>query len=329
MHIPEGLLSPPVALATGVVSAVGFGLVLRKLERGLGERTTVLMGITAAFIFAAQMVNFPVGPGVTGHLLGGGLAAVMLGPWAGAGVMAAVLLVQCLLFLDGGLTALGANFLNMGLIGTLGSYAIYLPIRRAWPGPRGILLGGMAGAWFGVLLGAGAFALEFAASSSLDRFLPVLGWMVLVHAVIGVGEALITGAALRFVLQVRPDLIDDPDTLPVAAPVRTAQIVVAGLGIALAVAIVLAPIASSWPDGLEWVGARLGFGPSEAAAAAWSSPFADYTIPGLERSLGIATALAGVLGTLVVFGVALAFCRIFGRPSAIPFPSVGSASEGI
>ncbi len=141
MHIPDAVLAPQVVAATGVVGAAGFGLGLRRLKSELGERTTVLMGIMSAFVFAAQMVNFPVGPGVSGHLLGGVLAAVMLGPWAGAGVIGAVLIVQCLLFGDGGLTALGANFVNMGLIGSVGGYAIYAPIRRAIGGRRGVLSG--------------------------------------------------------------------------------------------------------------------------------------------------------------------------------------------
>ena len=131
------------------------------------KRTTVLMGIMAAFVFAAQMVKFPVAPGVAGHLLGGVLAAVMLGPWAGAGVIGAVLIVQCLLFGDGGLTALGANFVNLGLIGSVGGYAIYAPLRRGLGGRTGVLLGAMAAAWFSVLLSAGALAVELAEESGM------------------------------------------------------------------------------------------------------------------------------------------------------------------
>src|SRR5437763_1762873 len=121
MHISSAMLDPKVAVATGALGAAGLAYALRAVERRLGERTTVLMGTMAAFVFAAQMVNFPLGPlGVSGHLLGGVLAAVLLGPWAGAVVIAAVLLVQCLMFGDGGLTVLGANFVNMGLIGAVG-----------------------------------------------------------------------------------------------------------------------------------------------------------------------------------------------------------------
>src|SRR5262245_14472756 len=117
MHIPDGMLESSVAMATSVIGAGGLFVALRQLERQLGERTTVLMGTMSAFLFAAQMVNFPAGPGVSGHLIGGVLASVLLGPWAGAVVIAAVLLVQCFLFADGGFTALGANFVNMGLLG--------------------------------------------------------------------------------------------------------------------------------------------------------------------------------------------------------------------
>src|SRR5262245_44533201 len=141
MHIPDAMLAPQVAATSGVLAAAGLAVGLRKQKERLRDRTTVLMGVVAAFIFAAQMVNFPLYPlPISGHLLGGVLAAVLLGPWAGAGVIAAVLIVQCLLFADGGLTALGANFLNMGLLGALGGYAIYAPIRRAVGGRAGVLL---------------------------------------------------------------------------------------------------------------------------------------------------------------------------------------------
>src|SRR3954451_19721732 len=208
MHIPDGLLVPGVAAVTGAVGAGGLGYCLRAVERRLKERTTPLMGMMSAFVFAAQMVNFPVGPGVSGHLLGGVLAAVIVGPWAGAVVIGAVLIVQCFLFGDGGLTALGANFVNMGLIGSVGGYAIYAPIRRWIGGRRGILIGAMAASWFAVLLAAGACAIELSVPGHRQQFFGVLSWMALVHAAIGLGEALITGLVVRFILLTRPDLID-------------------------------------------------------------------------------------------------------------------------
>ncbi len=207
----------------------------------------------------------------------------MLGPWAGACVIATVLVVQCLLCGDGGLTALGANFVNMGLIGSVVGFlhAIYTPIRRAVGGHKGVLIGAMAAAWFTVILASGAFAVELAASGRRDDFLNVLGWMVLIHAAIGMGEAIITGLVVRFVLQVRPDLIYEADKEAPAA-VRLGQVAFAGLGIAMAVAIFLAPLASEFPDGLEAVGTRLNFIDEEnAPAPIVAAPIPDYEMPGL------------------------------------------------
>ena len=152
MHIPDAVLSPAVAATTSAVAAGGLAVCLWKLRHHLGERTPVLMGVMSAFIFAAQMVNFPlfVVP-ISGHLLGGVLSAVLLGPWAGAVVIATVLIVQCFLFGDGGVTALGANFVNMGLIGSVGGYAIYAPLRRLIRGRSSVYsLAAMAAAWFSV-----------------------------------------------------------------------------------------------------------------------------------------------------------------------------------
>jgi cobalt/nickel transport system permease protein len=320
MHIPDGMLSPAVAAATSVVGAGGLALAVRRLGRegaGAAERTTVLMGILAAFVFAAQMVNFPVGPGVSGHLLGGVLAAVMLGPWAGAVVIAAVLVVQCLLFADGGLTALGANFVNMGLVGAVGGYAIYRPIRRALgDGASGILVGAVIGAWFSVVLASGAFAVELSLSGRASQIGPILGWMLLVHAAIGLGEAAITGLVLSTVLAVRPDLVASPDAGEAGPSLlrQRLQVLVAGLGIAVAVCLFLAPLASANPDGLEFVGAKLDFLPGESSPPMVAAPIPDYEMPGL--TLGLATAAAGVVGTIVVFGLAFGIAWAHGRSIA-------------
>lgn len=305
MHILDGMLSPAVAAGTGAAAAAGLAVSLRRGRRAVGDRATVLMGVLAAFLFAAQMVNFPIGPGVSGHLLGGVLAAVILGPWAGATVMAAVLVVQCFLFADGGVTALGANFVNMGLVGALGGYAIYAPLRRAVGGKAGVLLGAMLAAWLSVILTAGAFSVELAASGHLADFPRILAWMTLVHAAIGVGESLLTGLIVRFVLLARPDLIYDPEPGRLG---RTGQVAFAGLAAALAVAILLGPLASEAPDGLEYVGRRLGFLGAELPPLL-PAPIPDYELPGLPAHVGLATAAAGLIGTLVVFAVGLALAR--------------------
>jgi cobalt/nickel transport system permease protein len=315
MHIPDALLSPVVAAATGVVGVAGLLGGLRAIERRLGERTTVLMGTMSAFIFAAQMVNFPLlALPVSGHLLGGVLAAVMLGPWAGAVVIASVLIVQCLLFADGGVTVLGANFVNMGLIGTVVGYAIYAPIRRAVGGRAGVLIGAMIAAWFSVLLASGAVAVELACSTGWDHFSRSLSWLTLVHAGIGLGEAVITGLVLRFILLTRPDLIE-PLTPGEERGLRNwGQVLAGGLGIALAVGIFLAPFASQLPDGLEYAGTKLGL-PVAGAPTVVAAPIPDYQfgLTGLDPRL--ATAGAGVVGTLVVFAIALTLARVFSRPS--------------
>jgi cobalt/nickel transport system permease protein len=319
MHIPDAVLDPKVAAITGAVGAAGLLYAVRKLERQLGERTTVLMGTMSAFVFAAQMVTFPVWLGVSGHLLGGVLSAVLLGPWAGALVVAAVLIVQCFLFNDGGVTALGANFINMGLIGSVGGYAIYAPIRRALGGPKGTLIAAMVAAWFSVLLASGAFAIELATSGHRRDFLQVLTWMALVHALIGIGEALITGVVVRFVLLRRPDLLEPEDDLAdrPARAVRWGQTMAAGLAVALGVAVFLAPFACESPDGLEYVGRHLDFLPVEenAPAPPLPSPMADYQlkVPGLGQAR-VATALAGAVGTLAVFGLGWGMARVLPRP---------------
>ncbi len=311
MHIPDGLLAPQVAAVTSVLAVAGYGFGLRRLTNQLRDRTIVLMGMMSAFVFAAQMVNFPVFPGVSGHLLGGVLASVLLGPWGGAGVIGAVLIVQCFLFADGGLTALGANFVNMGLLGSVVGYSIYASIRRTIGGPSGVLIGAMGAAWFSVILAAGAFSVELAASGPWSSFLPVLGWMALVHAAIGLGEALITGLVLQSILLTRPDLIENPEGLAPSKAGQWGQVMAAGLAVALAVAVFLAPLASSSPDGLEFVGRKLRFLDGEPAAMV-KAPMPDYKLPGVPY-LKAATAAAGVVGTLVVFAVGVGLARAFAR----------------
>lgn len=307
MHVPDGLLSPAAAAVTGGIAAAGFGYGVTRVERDLDGRSSVLMAMVASFVFAAQMVNFPVAFGVSGHLIGGVLAAVTLGPWAGLCVVTAVLIVQCLLFGDGGLTAVGANLINMGLIGSVGGYLIYAPIRRSFGGRRGVLIGGMMAAWFSVILAATALAVELAASGHRG-FPQILGWLVLVHAAIGVGEALITGLVLRLLLLARPDMIHKCTYRQNPKVIRWGQNALAGLGVALAIAVFLAPIANPWPDGLEYVRAQLGL-TQRGPAVAIPAPIPEYRLGSF--SVGVATALAGVVGTLAVFVLSLSLGRIF------------------
>lgn len=206
MHIPDGFLAANTWVPAWVISVGGLGYCVKRASEALKDKMVPLMGVMAAFIFAAQMLNFPVVAGTSGHLLGGVLAAVLLGPYAGAVVIAVVLAVQCLVFQDGGLTALGANILNMSFIGTMGGYIIYSLIRKAIGDNKGILMGAAIAAWVSVVLASSACAIELAVSgtSPLKIVLPA---MVLVHMLIGIGEAIISVFVLSFVLKTRPDLI--------------------------------------------------------------------------------------------------------------------------
>jgi cobalt/nickel transport system permease protein len=207
MHIPDGFLDPGVAAATAIVSAGAVGYALRRADRELDDERVPLLGVTAAFIFAVQMLNFPVAGGTSGHLLGAGLAAILLGPWLACLVMAVVLTAQALVFADGGISALGANVLNMGVIGALTVGYLTVWSRHLIPRTRAGFLAVVAGgAWLAVMAGAAATALELSISGTVPLG-TVLPAMLAVHGLIGVGEAVITVAAVSAVLATRPDLV--------------------------------------------------------------------------------------------------------------------------
>lgn len=206
MHIPDGFLSASVLVSTWAASAGGVGFSVRKAAQSMKDRTVPLMGITAAFLFSAQMVNFPIGGGTSGHLLGGVLAAILLGPYAGCVTLACVLAFQCLLFQDGGLTALGANVFNMAIVGTLGGYGFFRALRFLSGNEKWIMAAAAIASWFSVVLTSAVCALELALSgvSPLGLVLPAMAG---VHSVIGLGEAAISVSILAFVMKARPDLI--------------------------------------------------------------------------------------------------------------------------
>jgi len=209
MHIPDGFIDAPTSLAAGAVSAGGLTVCVRRSAEVLEEKQAPLTGLVAAFIFAVQMLNFPVAGGTSGHLLGGALAAVLVGPYLGALSVAVVLSVQALLFADGGLSALGLNVLNMALVGAFAGYGIFLLARRLLPATRsGIATASGVAALLSVVLASAVFTLEYAiggtGGASLGR---VAGAMVGVHLLIGIGEALITALTVSTVLAVRPDLV--------------------------------------------------------------------------------------------------------------------------
>ena len=207
MHIPDGFVSGPINIATYIASAAVCGLAVAKANKTLGERQIPLLGVTAAFIFAAQMLNFPIAGGTSGHFLGALLAAVLLGPFNACLILAVVLAIQCLFFGDGGLTALGTNIFNMGIVGGIICCWLFTGLRFVLPKTRGCFLAAVAiAAWSSVVLASAACALELAISgtSPLKIALPAMAG---VHALIGLGEAVITVVVIKVVLASRPDLV--------------------------------------------------------------------------------------------------------------------------
>lgn len=215
LHIPDGFLNLPVSLFTWVVAIVLISVALKRVQAEYKERAVPLMGVCAAFIFAAQMINFPIPGGTSGHLLGGTLAGILLGPWAGSLVMTVVFIVQATLFQDGGLTVLGANIFNMGLIGTFGGYYLYRAIRSAlgfntW---RGMAVATVVAAWVSVVVASVICAFQLALSETVA--LPIsLAAMLTWHIPIGIGEALITLSAISYIWRTRPDMLYDPPRRP-------------------------------------------------------------------------------------------------------------------
>ncbi len=289
LHIPDGFLSIIVAVACWVITASLLAIAIRKTNESLGEKQIPLMGIMAAFIFAAQMINFPVAGGTSGHLLGGALAAILLGPWAAMLVMTAVITVQGLLFQDGGLVAMGANILNMGLITAAIGYGFHRAVLTQSRGVK-LTVAGLA-AWASVMAGALATTLQLWLSGTAKLGL-VLPAMLTVHAVIGFGEAFITVAALGFIMQTRPDLLGESSTSARGGK----GWILAGIALTMIV-VLLAPFASTNPDGLERVATDLGFLQSGQAAPFEIIP--DYTVPILGGT-PLSTVVAGVIGAIVV-----------------------------
>jgi len=208
VHIPDGILNMATVATTYAVSAGGIGFGLREARRKLGEKHVPLMGILAAFIFAAQMLNFPILGGTSGHLIGAALAAILIGPWAAVLIMACVLIAQSLIFQDGGLLAMGANVFNMGIVATLSGYYLYrLTSRLMGEHRRGQLIAGFTAAWGSVFMASIACAIELWLSGVLpvQVALPAMaGW----HALIGIGEGLITVGVLSLVMATRRDLLE-------------------------------------------------------------------------------------------------------------------------
>jgi cobalt/nickel transport system permease protein len=299
MHIPDGFIDGKTVATTAALAVVGVGLALRRVRRELPPRRVPLLGLAAAFLFAAQMLNFPVAAGTSGHLIGGALVAALLGPSAAVVVVTTVLIVQCFLFADGGVSALGANIFNMALLGSVGGYGVYRLLCRLLPGQRGRVTALAFAGWFSTVLAAIGCAGQLAWSGTVG-WAAAFSSMTSVHLIIGVGEGLISALVLVGVERARPDLVHQPgrNGLTQAAGAFVGY----GLLIAIGLAVFVAPFASSWPDGLEFIAEKMGFS-AKATAPQLPAPVPDYAMPGVSWVVG-ATALAGLVGALVVFGLA-------------------------
>lgn len=217
MHVPDGFLNAGVSVATGVVSAGGIGYSLVRAKESLSDRLAPMAGLVAAFVFAVQMLNFPVAAGTSGHLLGGALACIMVGPWAGTIAVAIVLVVQALLFADGGLTALGTNVLLISIIPGWGGLAIFLGLRKLLPSNRGsVVAASFVAALLSVVIAAFGFVVLYAVGGTGNAPVgTVLAAMLSVHVLVGLGEGLITALTVGAVVSVRPDLVyGAPDLVP-------------------------------------------------------------------------------------------------------------------
>lgn len=308
MHIPDGFLSVPVVALFWVATIAVVAIAVRKC-RSLDERQVPLVGVMAACIFAAQMLNFPIAGGTSGHLLGGALAAIVLGTWPAILVMTCVVGLQALLFQDGGLLALGANIFNMGVLTTLVGWAIYRGLMSILGRQRrAIVVAGFIAAWLSVMAAALLTSLQLIASGTSATL--VLPAMLGVHAFIGIGEGLITTAALGFLLATRPDLLADTAARTRSRRPAGGGILVGGLLLAGVLAL-LSPLASAFPDGLERVAQELGF--LDRGQAPSYTVLPDYTIPGVEGSLS--TILAGLLGVLIVVALGVGIAATVRRRS--------------
>jgi cobalt/nickel transport system permease protein len=304
MHIPDGFLDGKTLAITGALSAGGLAAAGRQVGRTLPRSKIPLMGLGAAFVFAAQMLNFPVLGGTSGHLLGGVLAAVLLGPGAAAIVIACVLTVQALLFSDGGVLALGANIFNMSFIGGVCGYYIYRAARGILPGLRGRVTAVFFAAWLSTVLASVMCAGELSLSGTLPPGV-VFPTMVGVHALIGVGEGLITALVILAIARARPDLLE-AENLPNPRGAGL-EFLAFGLVVALGLAIFVSPYACTWPDGLDQVARKFGFeGHTATLIRTW---IPNYKMPGIS-SAAIATAIAGAIGTLIMFGLACVVGRL-------------------
>ena len=306
MHIPDGFLDAKTAIATGMFSITGLGAALRRAGSHIQSRKIPLIGLAAAFIFVAQMLNFPVASGTSGHLLGSTLAAVLLGPSAAVIVMSSVLIVQALIFADGGILALGANMFNMALVAPLCGYGIYRVLRSFLPGAQGRLVAVGFASWTATVV-ASVFCAGELAWSGTANWRAAFPAMAGVHMLTGLGEAAITMLVIAAIGKTRPELLNENDGSASTESNSTTFVYFALIVIGLL--LLVAPHASQLPDGLERIASSLGFEHKATEAPVLPSPFKDYQLPGVE-SAATATVVTGIIGAIAVFALSFLLARV-------------------
>ena len=301
MHIPDGFLSIPITIVFWLFSVTAIFIALKRAENEVDERRLPLMGVMAAAIFAGQMLNFAVAGGTSGHLLGSALAVIMLGAWPAVLVMVSVVAIQGLVFQDGGLLAMGANLFNMAVLGVAVAYFVFRIFQILYKSKKwAVIIGSFAAGWASIFIASLAAGLQLALSgtSPANIAVPAMGS---IHALIGIGEGIITASAVGLILKARPGLIENQ-----AESMRNAHSVwIAGLILTI-ILVILSPLASSKPDGLESVAEKLGI--IDAAREPLFQFIPDYVLPGILNE-SLATIAAGIIGTIIVAGVALATSR--------------------
>ncbi|MGW3492566.1 energy-coupling factor ABC transporter permease [Streptomyces sp. NPDC001020] len=329
MHVPDGFINAPISAATGVVAAGALAVSLKGARRELDERTAPLAGLVAAFIFAVQMLNFPVAAGTSGHLLGGALAAILVGPYTGVLCVSVVLLMQGILFADGGLTALGVNITDMAIVTTVVAYAVFRGLVKVLPRTRrSVTVASFLAALLSVPAAAVAFTLIYAIGGTTDVSIgKVATAMIGVHVLIGLGEAAITALTVGAVIAVRPDLVygarglqqrlklrvggelvDAPAAEPAPVAARSRRgLWITGLVTSLVLAGFVSFYASASPDGLEKVAADQGIDKKTREHASADSPLADYGV----KDIGNARLSGGLAGAIGVGVTVVAGSTVF------------------
>lgn len=306
MHIPDGMLDTRTWAGAWIGAGGALGYATRWVRKNVPSQRVVLMAVMAALVFALQMLNFPVAGGTSGHFAGGAAVAILLGPWPAAIVLTTVLVVQATVFADGGVTALGANILNMAVIGPFVGYAVWQVVRRLRRTRRGALGAAFVAAWTAAVVSAMAAAVEIWLSGRAPLAL-VAGAMAFWHALTGIGEGVITAGLVGYVLAVRPDLVEGARESGTSG-----RRIALGLGLAALVAAGLSVFASRHPDALEFISARQRIA-GTTGGSLLRGPLGGYLLPGITDQ-AVAGVLAGIVG--VAISGALLAALFWRRPSA-------------